>query len=260
MSHFGRNVPPDWAHVDKYPLRALAPRPVAEAEKVLVLPSWHWSHDQGMEGSCIGHGSAMERAITNILQNRALGIKRPTVRYDPIDLWNEAKRVDGDPSTNPGDQNGTYLRAAYDVLRDEGPYRVRSMRLDAQDVPEPVRKDSARRPEDGVATNRWATRVDEIRTSVAGGQSVAIGVNWYSEFDYPEQRHGSDWWIAPEGLNPHATTNEGHCVCIYGVSDRRQAFKLKNSWGKLFPLVWLSYAVMERLLHEDGEAVLATDR
>jgi hypothetical protein len=35
---------------------------------------------------------------------------------------------------------------------------------------------------------------------------------------------------------------------------------VKNSWGRAYPLVWLPYAAMERLLKEDGEATLVTDR
>jgi hypothetical protein len=49
-------------------------------------------------------------------------------------------------------------------------------------------------------------------------------------------------------------------VCVYGASDRRQAFAVKNSWGRSYPLAWLPYEVMVELLREDGEATVITDR
>ena len=89
----GRREPTDFVHVERYPWSAVAPPTVATVERVLRLPWWAWSHDQGREGSCVGHGIAMERAITNIAQARRLGIPAGR-RYDPIDLWNEAKKID----------------------------------------------------------------------------------------------------------------------------------------------------------------------
>src|SRR5205085_3533800 len=104
----GRVQPLDFAHVDKYPYKTVAPSTVMNVERVLGLPWWHWSHDQGREGSCVGHGCAMERAITNSTQNKILlALRFYTRRYDPLDLWNEAKLVDEFPETQPGDDSGT---------------------------------------------------------------------------------------------------------------------------------------------------------
>lgn len=198
----------------------------------------------------MGFGSTMERAITNILQ------ERHSVRYDPMSLWNDAKMIDEWPDTNPGDDNGTSVRAAYDVLRAKGPRPVRSMRLDANDVPYPI----GLKPSDaaeGVQTNRWATTVDEIRTALASGLAVSLGISWYRDFDSPE-RVKNEYWIARAGISK--TVRGGHCITLYGLSDRRQAAKFKNSWGKSYPLAWMPYTVLQRLLDEDGEACLVVDR
>lgn len=252
----GRLAPSDDDHIRKYPLRALGIETPTQVDKSLGLPYWHWTHDQGAEGSCVGHGVAMERAISNTAQNYILRIIGAKVRrYDPIDIWNQAKIIDEWPDTNPGDENGTSVRAGYDVARDKGVCRVKTMRMEGN-VPVPVGA-SPRDPNEGIAANRWATTVDEVRASIAGGSPVTIGVNWYSNFDNPVQK-GRDYWV---GQNSSlGKVRGGHCLAIYGASDRRQAVKLKNSWGRAYPLVWMPYTVLQRLLNEDGEAAIVTDR
>lgn len=248
----GRVAPPDWGHVDKYRLAAIAPLHV---EVTLRLPSWVATHDQGSEGSCVGHGTAMERSITNTGQNMLARILKPEVRYDPIDIWNEAKAIDVDPGTNPGDDYGTTVRAGYDVMRQRGPRRVSSMRL-VNGVPTP-KGEKAPSLKDGCEVNRWATSVDEIRACIARGQPVTIGVNWYSNFDTPAY-HPEGYWIAKGGSL--GRVRGGHCVCVYGASDKLQAVRIVNSWGSAYPQVWLPYNVMDRLLTEEGEATVVTDR
>ena len=126
----------------------------------------------------------MERAITNIAQAQRLGLLRPGRRYDPIDLWNEAKKIDEWDDTNPGDDNGTSVRAAYDIAREKGLCRVTFMRMGSDGVPVPFRPRSRDRAE-GIERNRWARTTDEVRTAIAKGVPVAIGVNWYTNFDRP---------------------------------------------------------------------------
>ena len=257
MSNLGRLIPLDWKHVEKYPFSALSPLPVGTVEKVLMLPSWQWSHNQGSTGSCVGHGVSMERAITNTRQNILAHLPWPRVRrYNPLFVWNEAKKIDEWSDTNPGDNNGTSVRAGYDVARTRGLARVRGMRLDSFDHPYSVRERAVDINE-GILATRWAVSVDEIRSAIYDGIPVTIGINWYEEFDHP-YRLGRDWFL-PKPLDL-GSIRGGHCVVLYGASDERQAFKLKNSWGKAYPLVWLPYVVMERLLNEQAEAALVTDK
>jgi hypothetical protein len=251
----GRLTPTDFEHVERYPFSAVEPTAVTKVEETLDLPRWHWTHDQGREGSCVGHACAMERAITNAMQARKARRKPYARRYDPLHIWNEAKKIDEWPNTNPGDTRGTSVRAAYDILRDLGPCRVRSVRTGAGGVPEVIGGKPADVAE-GVDTNRWATTVDEIRTAIADGLPVVFGIDWYRSFDSPTKK-GNEQWI---GEGSFGVRRGGHAVCIYGASDRRQAFRVKNSWDRRYPLVWLTYAAADRLLQADGEAALVTDR
>lgn len=223
-----RRVPTDDEHIKKYPFSVATTS--FTINHTLRLPVWHWDHDQGNEGSCVGHGTSMMKSILD-------GGRR----YNPWWLWNRAKEIDEWSDTNPGDDNGTSVRAACDVLRTKGHTRWQKE--------EPLEKY-------GITTNKWATTVDEMRTSLAHNIPISIGVNWYSNFDRPQQE-GRWHWIGRGSLG---AIRGGHCLCVYGASDRRQAFRLKNSWGKGYPLVWLPYETMGRLLDEQGEATLVTDR
>lgn len=244
MSHLGRRTPTDFDHVEKYPYRLIAGQSVGVVEDCLPLPYWHWSHDQGSEGSCVGFGTSMMMSIVNELEARKSGEHPYTHRYAERWLWNRAKQIDEWPQTNPGDDNGTSVRAACDVLRKTGHIRI------SRNKRKPVSL------EEGIVANRWATTVDEIRTAIGNETPISMGVTWYANFDRPVEK-GRDYYIGEGKLG---RVRGGHCLCLYGASDRRQAFKLKNSWGKDYPLVWIPYDTVELLIKDYGEFALITDR
>ncbi len=228
----GRRVPTDWRHVERYKFAVIAPHAVANVEQTLSLPAYRAQYDQRQEGACVGFAASWMMSILN---------RR---RYNPWWLWDEAKKVDHWPDTNPGDGQGTSVRAAMDVLRGLGHVRV----YRGQDRPASLRE--------GITENRWATSVDEVRTCLASGVAITLGINWYRNFDAPVRRKGS-WWIGEGRLG---SIRGGHAVCVYRASDRLQAVGLVNNWGARYPLVLLPYATLERLLWEDGEAAMITDR
>lgn len=236
-----------------FPFTAPTPERV---ERILTVPGWRGSHDQGREGSCVGHAVAIERAITNRAELVAAGVRR-TVRYDPIAIWRAAKSIDEWSFTKPEDENGTSVRAAYEIARTRGLVPVRSMRVVAG-KPIAVLTGSGPDPDPaaGVLEYRWARTVDALRAAIAGGTPVAIGVDWHTGFDTPTTK-GREAWL-PLIANA-GRSRGGHSVTLYGASDRREAFRLVNSWGRGYPLVWLPYATMEYLLGRRGEAALVTD-
>jgi hypothetical protein len=160
-------------------------------------------------------------------------------RYDAFWLYHEAQKVD---EWEGQGYSGTSVRAGCDILRTVGHRRIIRRRLRDPD------------PADGIAANRWATTVDDIRAAIAAGNPVAIGINWYSSFDNPQPlaMDARNHWIATTGVANWGSLRGGHCVCIYGASDRRRAFAVKNSWGKEYPLIWLPYYAMGILLEQYG--------
>jgi hypothetical protein len=229
---FGRLVPGDWTHVERYPYAAVLDATVDSVERTLPLPGYRAKYDQGREGACVGFASSWLMSIFN----RRF--------YDARWLWNAAKTIDEWPWTNPGDQHGTSVRAAMDVLRTQGHSRVLAGRTYAP------------APAEGILTNRWATTVDEVRSSIATGAPVVLGCRWYANFDAP-QPNGRGHWI---GRGDLGRVRAGHAVCIYGASDRAQAVRIVNNWGHRYPLVQMPYETLARLLDEEGEATLVTDR
>jgi hypothetical protein len=245
----GRRVPTDFEHVSGYPLRTLIADPLHElvvppagTEKGLGLPWWWKQWDQGAEGSCVGFGCSAMMSITNHVQRLRDTGQDITYRYAPRWLYQEAQLVDEWDDTPPGE--GTSVRAGCDILRERGHRRVQ------RGVAGPELS------ENGIAANRWAQNIDEVRAAIYAGLAVAIGVNWYSKFDDPHLVDG-EYWI---GDKQFGYVRGGHCLCIFRMSDRRQAFRLMNSWGEAFPPVWLPYDVLTRLLGEQGEIAVITDR
>lgn len=223
----------DDRHLVKYALRTLLPEPVATVERTLPLPyAYRPRYDQGTEGACVGYAWSWAMSILN----RRF--------YDAGELYRAAKDVDEWPGS---DYSGTSVRAGGDVLRQTGHWR----RL----------RNHTRSPDlsDGIDTFRWATRTDEVRTAVAAGAPVVLGIDWLDDLDMPIQYRG-EWWI---GRGDPGQVRGGHAICLYGASDRRQAVKLTNSWGKDYPPVWLPYDTLQRLLDgmaAPGEAAVPVDR
>lgn len=213
----GRRAPTDWEHVDKYPLTArfleeiLTPRPVVlginwytnfdrpEQDSngkywigrssnlgsirgghcVALQPygvadnlNWWSFYDQGSEGACVGFGSS--RMMT--LMNR----KRYFARW----LWDRSKEIDEWSDTNPGDADGTSVRAALDVLRTKGhvPWRdleaYRAMNTDGEGSDWIARAKLTPVVSEGISANRWIRSMDDmIQVLGQGKRSYCVVLN-----------------------------------------------------------------------------------
>jgi hypothetical protein len=115
-------------------------------------PVSFWTfYDQGREGACVGFGCSRMMSLLN------------RKRYDARWLWDRAKEVDEWPDTNPGDDNGTSVRAAFDVLRDRGHVVYKPADEDGPSVTE------------GISANRWAKSADDVLGALRSPGSSRMG-------------------------------------------------------------------------------------
>jgi hypothetical protein len=200
----GRFLPDDWRHLENYPLRAEdqptrtpvvigvnwyaefdRPEPddsgeffVARGGKsalttvrgghcVCLEPGgepnreqWWDFYDQGREGACVGFG--WSRCMT-ILNDELY-----TARW----LWERAKERDEWPETNPGDDEGTSVRAAAEVLALSG-------HVDWDDVydDDNFRDRANYGPDasDGIKVFRWARTVDDVHAVLGNSRADQLG-------------------------------------------------------------------------------------
>jgi hypothetical protein len=245
----GRFVPDDWQHVDRYPITALAAGERPTRTPVVIGVNWYaefdnpeldersneyfiarggadtltnvrgghcvclepggepdqlaWRefYDQGKEGACVGFG-----------WSRCMTILNDGQQYAARWLWDRAKEIDEWPETKPGDDQGTSVRAAAQILVKSGHVDWKpAYAKDDHTVRAKYRADVT----DGIRkVYRWATSVAQVHEALA---------------------------------NPRA--------------DELGAVPILNSWGEGYPhRVWLPDSVLERLISEDGEIAIPTDR
>lgn len=188
--------------------------------------SYTWSCepvlDQGREGACVGFALTHELAA------------RPKV-YDGLDasyamrIYHEAQRTDPWPGgAYPGASprySGTSLLAGVKVLQRMGT----------------------------IEEYRWAFGVEDLAVAVSRTGPAVLGIPWYSGMYQPVN---GKLEIAGELVG-------GHAILCHSYNVRRREFKVHNSWGR----DWgndgeavVSYDTMQRLLSENGEAVIPLAR
>jgi hypothetical protein len=196
-----RLIPDDWQHVEKWPLTAATfpPKPVpvtfginwysnfdnpqqdsrgrwwigrgnlgslrgghcvcgepgdpSAGTTLQDLGGWWDFYNQGNEGACVGFGSSRMMSLLN------------RKRYDARWLWDRAKETDEWPDTNPGDDNGTSVRAAMDILRARGHVIFKAGRSG----------DGYPLAAEGIAANRWATKVEQVNFALQSPANERLG-------------------------------------------------------------------------------------
>lgn len=210
-----------------HPLRAALGPVVAEP-----LEGYRYYWDGGMWGNqgqlpqCVGYswGHWVEDSPTT---HSAAGWY-----VDPAHIYNAAQQVDEWPGTN---YDGTSVRAGAKVLASEGV----------------------------VGEYLWATDIDTLARWVRYHGPVVMGTNWYdSMFDLEPAKDALGDTRQMLTIPPGAAIAGGHAWVVNGVNVERRTFRMKNSWGRDWGVegrATLTWATLERLLHEDGEACTALE-
>jgi hypothetical protein len=173
--------------------------------------------DQGATSSCVGH------AWRQFLSSAPLMTKAGP---DAFKIWNDAKAIDEWTDTNPGDEEGTSVRAGVKVLQSLG----------------------------HIASYVWAFSAGDCRDFILGGFGpLVFGTWWYGSMFDPDPAGFVTISGSPIG---------GHAYFVVGYSTQRDAFRCVNSWGREWGQsgrFWLPFDLAHRLIQEDGEACAATE-
>jgi hypothetical protein len=230
---FGRKEASNRDYEVKYPFKKLALTSARTVERVLTVPlGLRCFYDQGEMGACVGFSSSWMMSIYNCV---------PQQKYDAIWLYRQAQLNDNDPASDPSEDTGTYVWAAFWVLQHLGHQKKTEKAPDLND---------------GVASYYWGSTADDARTAIALGRPFVIGINWYSNMMEPKHMKGERWIGTQSDLG---SLLGGHAICGIGASDKRQAIKLINTWGASSPQVWLPYRTLDKLMAENGEMCIAVD-
>lgn len=106
-----------------------------------------------------------------------------------------------------------------------------------------------------VDNYHWCFGIDELILTLGYIGPVVLGLNWYSKMFDPDDLTGI---IHVSGANVG-----GHAILAVGVDIFTQMVKLRNSWGPGWGVkgdCYISFNDLERLLSEQGEACVATDK
>ena len=283
---FGRNTPEGdpatWQHVLTYPIDRLGIVELAVAE--VVWPSltsrgtWpleliRWFYDQGKRNNGEGMQSCVGESFSELmtikcwlyLESVAVKYRRPKPRslyttplfYSPW-LYHKSQDKDGDPRTTPEADNGAFIWAAAQVMKEMGHVPVKYNRP-------PIPEDQMT-PElqFRIGNYYWSNTLGGIKIGLALGPGVG-GWPWLDAFMWPRAREvkingvaRTEYWIGEQ--DNWGGIMGGHAVCICGVSDSREGILIVGSWGLGFPMVWVSYKAVERLLQMQSEFCFIVNR
>lgn len=190
------------------------------------LEAWY---DQGATPQCVGYSCSWNQTINAKIHSMDKKFNAPW-------LFKQAG----------GTNQGALINKAMDVLVSKGHVEV----LNGVDQPVDL--------QDGLKSYVWASNHDDIRTAIYEDKPCVLGIYWHKKFMSPVKING-EWWIATE--SSWGTVLGGHAIVVRAASDKRKAFRLKNSWGSQYPEVWISYASVDKLIQQEGgECAVGLDR
>jgi len=188
----------------------------------------HWTVkrvlDQGNDGACVGFGWAGELIATpavNLVDNK----------YAQTVIYWGAQKIDefpgGEyPGANPGGQQGSSVLAGAKTVKSLG----------------------------YIGEYRWAFNFQDVLKTLSNVGPVVVGTNWYYDMENVDQ----DGFIHIGG-----GIAGGHCYVLVGHDPAEKSVTIQNSWGENWGKkgqAKISYADLQRLLNEDGEACIPLHR
>ena len=203
--------------------------PITATLETTTPRSYTWAGgpvtDQGKEGACVGHGWTGEltaRPVQVAVSNPdtyAYALYHDLQHRDPWEGCSLGPRCT--IAASPQTYGGTSTLEGAKTLTERGFY----------------------------SEYRWAFGLNDLILAIGRKGPAVLGINWYDSM-----------YSAPGGkVTVSGTRVGGHCILARGVSLSSQTILLRNSWGTDWGVggdARISFADMDRLLKEDGEAVI----
>lgn len=180
--------------------------------------------DQGEEGSCAGHAVTAEFLASPVRGRVANAAKGHELA---VAVYNRARRIDGIPDSAG---EGTSVNAVMKVGRERGWWD----------------------------SYHWAFGVEDVKRALLLGP-VVIGVNWYEAL-YETRGKYAEMVVDGQLVGGHALLVTGWSPSYGSLGE---TFRIRNSWGLSYGKNGTGYlrrSSFERLLAEQGEAAVPTDR
>lgn len=235
----GRLIPPDWQHVEKYPLTA-ATAPSKPSVMVIGV-SWYPEFDRPYQDGTVWRVNAPSPQSRprggHCVALKPRGATDPTTWWDYYDQGDEGRCVQFGIS-----------RACSHLNRKQ--YEIRE-----------GQKDDAGRwlYFEGQRHDVWPGGAYPGASPYYEGTSVRSGLEVVIERGIIPK--GKTTPLVPEGVSAFRwARNVDDALAVLGYSDKDYVDVL-NSWGRNYPhLVRLPAEALARLLKEDGEIAVLTDR
>lgn len=220
-----RLPPDDWTHVERYPLRALGE---LKPSPVILGVNWYDAFDEPELRDDMRWWIAEPSSSARIRGGHCLATK--SRQPDRLNWWRHY------------DQGEEGACVGFGISR-------------AQTMRNRVTYDAFWLYDEARKVDEWEGE-DYDGTSVNAGLKVAHAQGL--------KRQASGVVAEADGISAYrwaTTVEEVHAAIQLPLADELEATPLLNSWGQYYPhLVWLPDSWLERLLREDGEAAVTTDR
>lgn len=192
-----------------------------DAPPVRVKYKPRWRGDQGNTSACTGFGGVGFIETGPVYPRRKRGRAFPII--DPLRLYELNRQHDDPPG---GIDDGATIRALMKALQDLG-----------------------------IVTGSYFWGYDMTTILRAHSKTPVIwGTNWYSGMFAPDSRGV---------VKPTGSVEGGHCFYSIGHDLKKGWMKFQNSWGSDWGVdggaFYMDLEDVGRLLHEDGDAVIADE-
>jgi len=200
--------------------QAVEPKPIHRAflpDAVDLSGRFPRPGDQGNQGSCVGWAVGYA-ARSYYAQAREGSPPNPAGVVSPAYIYNSIRDPGGDCDSGSSISDALKLLQRGAVSLAEYPYDERS----CSRPPASIAGQATRFRITGYGRFRDHRRLDDVKGELAKGNPVIFGARYSADFHKLKGGIYRGGGVEDDG---------GHATTLVGYDDRRQAFKLINSWG-----------------------------